>query len=141
MALIERHKEKRFGFRVRIQVNVTQVHLKDVEWLLDLTEIGRLRFSVRCYQWIVTDQKAVKWLLELLQPYFHTKENQVKIALQILNIEINSMKSLQYAARLADKLASFNVRSKNRRKNFATAIKKVSPVTTDSKEETLLYAG
>jgi len=40
MAVIERHPEKRFGFRVRLEINVTQSLRDDVAWLPDLTGIG-----------------------------------------------------------------------------------------------------
>jgi hypothetical protein len=122
MATIESHKGKRFGYRVRVSVKVTQLHLKDVDWLIPLTGIGYLRHSVRCFEWIVIDQRAAHWLLSSLAPYVRAKINQVRIALKILNSPIISQASLIKVAQLADSLSKFNVRSKSRRKNFASMI-------------------
>ena len=122
MAMLERHPEKRFGFRVRIEVKVTQHHEKDVSWLLTLTGIGYVRKNVRCYEWIVRDQKAALRLLTNIAPHVHSKTRQVKIALQILSHAMRTESDLISVARLADALSSFNVRSRYRRKNHATMI-------------------
>ena len=122
MAMLERHSEKRFGFRVRIEVKVTQHDRNDVVWLLALTGIGYIRKNVRCHEWIVRDQIAAGWLLKILAPYSHTKNQQIKIALEILNHPRKTMADLTAVAQLADALSAFNVRSKNRRKNYATMI-------------------
>ena len=122
MALLEHHSEKRFGFRVRIEVKVTQHHRNDVSWLLALTGIGYIRENVRCHEWIVRDQIAAWRLLKTIAPYTHTKTKQVKIALQILNHPKQTLADLTAMARLADTLSAFNVRSKNRRKNYAAMI-------------------
>ena len=123
MALLERHAEKRFGFRVRIEVKVTQRHKNDVAWLLNLTGIGYLRHNIRCYEWIVRDQKAVAWLLNAIIPYIRGKSQQVKLALDILKYPVQTEKDLFSVAQLADTLSAFNVRSKNRRRNYAAMIK------------------
>ncbi|KKS34175.1 MAG: LAGLIDADG homing endonuclease [Parcubacteria group bacterium GW2011_GWC2_42_12] len=122
MALLERHGEKRFGFRVRIEIKVTQHHRNDVSWLLALTGIGYIRKNVRCHEWIVRDQIAAKRLLKTLAPYSHTKNKQIKIALEILNHPKQTLVDLTAMARLADTLSAFNVRSKNRRRNYAAMI-------------------
>ena len=122
MALLERHSEKRFGFRVRVEVKVTQYHRNDIAWLLTLTGIGYVRKNVRCYEWIVRDQIAAQWLLKIIAPYTHTKIKQVKIALEILKHPMQTQADLIAVAQLADALSAFNVRSKNRRKNYATMI-------------------
>jgi len=57
-----------------------------------------------------------------LKPYLKIKKNQSCLALKILNTEIKSKKDLIYKAQLADTLASFNVRSRNRRLNYASKI-------------------
>lgn len=124
MGCIEPHKEKRFRFRVRVLAKVTQTHKKDVEWLCKTTGVGRIRKNLRTFEWVLYDQNAVKWLLEMIRPFTHTKKNQVKIGLKILATKYSTKKQLYRIACLADALSSFNVRSKNRRKNFATMIQK-----------------
>jgi len=122
MALIEKHSEKRFGFRVRVEIKITQTHKKDVCWIKKLTGIGYIRKNIRTYEWIVRDQKAVQWLTEMIIPYTHNKKKQLGYARKILTHSINTKSDLIKIARLADTLSSFNVRSRSRRKNYATMI-------------------
>jgi hypothetical protein len=122
MALIERHAEKRFGFRVRVEVNGTQYHASDVAWLPGHTGVGYIRRNLETYQWIVRDQRAVRWLLDMIAPYTRCKENQVALAIVILEHPRQSREDLIQVAKLADALSKFNVRSKNRRQNHAAMI-------------------
>lgn len=122
MALIERHSEKRFGFRVRLEINVTQFHRDDVAWPPVQTGVGYIRHNLRTYQWVVRDQKAIAWLLEMIAPYTRSKVRQVELARQILARPINVKQDLVDIARLADALSAFNVRSRLRRKNYAAMI-------------------
>ena len=122
MAVIEKHSEKLFGFRVRIEIKITQFHRQDVGWLPAETGVGRIRKNRNTHEWIVRDQKAVAWLFEMIAPYVRCKANQVAIAQQIVSRPIGSLEDLVQVARLADTLSSFNVRSRLRRKNFAAMI-------------------
>jgi hypothetical protein len=122
MAVIERHAEKRFGFRVRLEVKVTQYHREDVAWLPVQTGVGYIRRNLRTYEWIVRDQNAVAWLLEMIGPYTRCKGKQVALARQILLHPVLTREDLYQVACLADALSSFNVRSRLRRKNFAAMI-------------------
>ena len=122
MASIEPHPEKRFRFRVRVAVHITQLHERDVAWLPGLVEIGRLRVNRTTHQWVVQDQQDILWLMEQIAPYSRLKTNQIQLAKEILNRPIRSFEDLLQVARLADTLASFNVRSRNRRKNFVSMI-------------------
>jgi LAGLIDADG endonuclease len=122
MAVIERHPEKRFGFRVRLEINVTQSHHDHVAWLPDLTGVGYVRRNVRTFQWVVRDQQAAKWLLDMIAPYTRTKRNQVVLAIQILTRAIQSKEDLVEVALLADALSKFNVRSNHRRRNHAAMV-------------------
>src|SRR5262249_26134714 len=117
MALIEKHSEKRFGFRVRLGINATQCHRQDVAWLTDQTGVGYIRRNLRTYQWIVRDQQAVRWLLDMIAPFTRSKKNQVALAIKILEHRVASKEDLLELAQLADALSKFNVRSKQRRKN------------------------
>lgn len=122
MAFIERHSEKRFGFRVRLEIKVTQYHRHDVAWLLPATGVGYIRQNLRTYEWVVRDQRAVSWLIQAIAPYVHTKTKQVTIARRILRRVVRTKRDLVIMAQLADTLSSFNVRSKDRRKNYAAMV-------------------
>src|SRR5262245_7465410 len=73
MALIEPHPEKRFGFRVRMEINVTQSHRDDVAWLPEATGVGYIRQNLRTFQWVVRDQQAARWLLDMIAPFTRCK--------------------------------------------------------------------
>ena len=75
MALIEKHSEKRFGFRVRLEISITQFHESDVSWLPVETGVGYIRRNLQTYQWIVRDQQAARWLLDMVAPYSRSKRN------------------------------------------------------------------
>ena len=122
MALIERHPEKRFGFRIRLEVKATQYHECDVAWLPEQTGVGYIRRNLRTYEWIVRDQQAVSWLLAMIAPYTRCKQNQVALAIRILEHPVKSKEDLIQVAQLADALSKFNVRSKLRRRNHAAMI-------------------
>ena len=126
MAFIEKHSEKRFGFRVRTEIKITQTHEKDVLWIKQLTGIGYIRKNVRAYEWIIRDQKAVKWFAEIITPYVHGKKKQLEYLEKIFMHPNNTKDDLIKTAHLADTLSSFNVRSKNRRKNYATMIQETN---------------
>ncbi len=122
MALIERHSEKRFGFRVRLEINITQLHQEDVAWIPEQTGIGYIRRNQNTFQWVVRDQKAALWLLHQIAPYTRTKKNQVALAIEILSRSIASQEDLLEVAKTADALSKFNVRSDQRRCNTAAMI-------------------
>ena len=122
MALIERHKEKRFGFRVRVELKITQCHQSDVVWLVELTGVGRIVKNLNTYEWIVRTQREIAVLLRQLQPYVRVKREQIVLALQILDRPIRSRLDLIDIAQLADALSKLNVRSKCRRRNYAAMI-------------------
>jgi hypothetical protein len=122
MALLERHPAKRFGFRVRVWVKATQLRQHDVSWLRNELGIGQVRPSRECWEWLVKDQLAVRWLLQTIQPFARVKARQIRIALQILERRIDSLNDVQELAEWADTLAALNVRSRGRRQNTAAMI-------------------
>jgi len=122
MATIERHSEKRFGFRIRVAVKVTQKEEHTLEWFLKRYKIGSIRSNRTTYDWLVRDQGDVLHFLQAIAPYVKSKRKQLQYALQVLEMNINSQEDLVEAARLADALSRFNVRSKNRRKNYVAMI-------------------
>jgi len=64
-------------------------------------------------------------LIELLEPFILFKKNQAVIAKQILSSKILSKEDLVSVALMADTLSSYNVRSKNRRRNYSLMIQEV----------------
>ena len=122
MASIESHKEKKFGFRVRIIIKFTQKNPQLLQWIQSLLGVGYIAKNRTTFDWIVRDQQFCKEILELIQLYSRGKPQQVKIGLQILQTTIASREDLLFVARLADTLSSFNVRSSGRRKNYASKI-------------------
>ncbi|MCX6704796.1 MAG: hypothetical protein NT162_00445 [Candidatus Woesebacteria bacterium] len=127
MASIEKHNEKKFGFRVRVIIKITQSNPKILFWIQKVFLTGRIVKNRTTYDWLVKDQKDVSKTINIIKKYLKVKNKQAKIALKILNLKIISKNSLINIAKLADTLASFNVRSKNRRKNFAIKIEENIP--------------
>ena len=129
MACIEKHAEKKFGFRIRICIKISQNNLKILNWCKIKTGIGNVRFVKNNeYEWITRNQEDAKFLLELFIPYLKIKNKQAKLAQKILNTETKTIKNLLKNAKLADALSKLNVRSQGRRKNFMTMIQdSISP--------------
>ncbi len=129
MATIEHHKEKKFGFRVRVEFKLTQKDNQILKSFARKFKMGRVVCNRKketanaTYDWIVRDKNDVVKILEFIKPYSRLKKKQVLIALKILQKSILKPEDLIKSANLADTLSSLNVRSKNRRKNFATMIK------------------
>ncbi|MSR78837.1 MAG: hypothetical protein EXS59_01695 [Candidatus Taylorbacteria bacterium] len=122
MAIIEKHAEKKFGFRIRVVLKATQANPRILHWLCKKCGAGLVRKNRTTYDWLVRNQNDVRALLLALKPYIKVKNRQTVKALQLLNGVISSPKELMTAARTADALAKLNVRSKNRRVNFAAMI-------------------
>ena len=117
MATIERHKEKKFGFRVRVEVKITQKESELLKLLQSFYGIGVVRKNRTTFDWIIRDKTHVNEILNLIGPHTKAKSKQVEIARQILGLSDSSKNGLIKMARLADTLSKFNVRSKNRRLN------------------------
>ena len=127
-ATIERHPQKKFGFRVRVEIKLTQ---KDDRLLRSLARefkcgvisCNRKRDSdYSTHDWIIRDKNDCIRVLEYIGPYTRLKKRQTVLALKILRGTIVTRKDLIKYAQVADTLARFNVRSKNRRKNFVSMI-------------------
>jgi LAGLIDADG endonuclease len=122
MAIIEPHNEKKFKFRVRIQLKITQKHERDLVFLVQMLGAGSVRKNRTTSDWLTRDQKQVERILELIAPYSKMKRQQIQHALEIIHTPIQVRDDLMRVARLADSLSKLNVRSKNRRKNYAAMI-------------------
>ena len=128
MATIERHGGKKFGFRVRVEMKLTLKERKLLDTFVREFNIGHVSGNRRnteftTHDWVIRDKNHLILLLEFIKPYSRLKRKQIVLALKILRITVCMPADLLRSARLADTLSSFNVRSKNRRKNFATMIK------------------
>ena len=122
MALIEPHNGKKFGFRVRIELKITQKFKEDLVFLTDLLGCGTIRNNRTTCDWVTRDQKQIMHILGLIRPYSRTKQRQIAHAVTILSISVKKKEDVIRTARLADTLSKFNVRSANRRKNYASMI-------------------
>lgn len=122
MACIERHQEKKYGFRIRIVVKITQKDRKILDWFFDQYQMGRVTCNRTTNDWLIKDQNRVLELLENIYPYLQVKKNQANYAMQILKKSIDSKEDLLKVAELADALSCLNVRSEGRRKNYTIMI-------------------
>ena len=122
MASIESHKEKRFGFRIRTVVKITQSNVKVLEWVKERLIVGRIVRNRSTFDWIVKNQIDVLEVLNQIESFSVGKKLQIEMAKKIISSVIKSKEDLLAVARMADTLAGFNVRSKNRRKNYAAKI-------------------
>ncbi len=127
MASIERHPEKKYGFRVRVALKLTQSKPELLNWVKRKISFGHIRKNRTTYDWVVNDQKHILIILSQVIGFLRVKRKQGKLAIRILSSPCNSLEDLIRNAQLADTLASFNVRSKNRRLNFASKIQESVP--------------
>jgi len=122
MATIERHKEKRYGFRVRVIIEIAQKDRKILDWFQNQYSCGRVVLDRTTHAWIIRDQSDVYTFITQLEPYIRSKKKQASIALRILDHEVSSKEDLMSVALMADALSSYNVRSKLRRRNYSLMI-------------------
>ena len=122
MAIIEPHHEKKHHFRVRIEFKITQKEAEDLKFLPRLLGCGKIRTNRTTYDWLTRDQQQILWILNLIRPYSKMKQQQIQGAMKIIRTSIRSRKDLIRVARIADTLSKFNVRSKDRRRNFSNMI-------------------
>ena len=122
MAIIEPHREKKFRFRVRIELKITQKNKRDLTFLIQLLGCGPVRENRTTCDWITRDQKEVLRILSVIAPYSKMKKQQIQYAARIIQTSIKSKNDLMRVARLADALSKSNVRSQKRRPNYAILI-------------------
>ena len=127
MAIIEPHDGKRYKFRVRVAVKITQRDRKILDWIRTVLGIGIVRANRagqkgQTYDLHVRDRSQVQKMLSEVSPYLRVKKRQAVLAREILEKDIVTSRDLINTARKADALSRFNVRSKNRRKNFVTKV-------------------
>lgn len=127
MATIEKHREKKFGFRVRLSMKITQKDSRLLSFLAKKYGVGRIRLNRKggdyeTCDWIILNKKDLSAMFQLILPYTKTKHKQIVLAQKILKLSDATKQGLMKQARLADTLSKFNVRSKNRRKNYAAMI-------------------
>ena len=124
-ANIERHSEKKFKFRVRISLDFYQ-HKKNVSELKFIRNAlgeGYLGKSNRNTQKLsLKNQSTLKTILPELHRFTQIKKKQIEIALEILNISIETKEDLIKVAKMADKLSRLNIRASARRKNSSKII-------------------
>ena len=124
-AIIERHPEKKFRFRVRICLDFYQHqdNIRVLDYIKDYFGEGSLGKSIRnTHKLSLRNQSTLKTILSLLHKYVVIKKKQIEIALTILDYKIETKKDLIKVAKLADQLSSHNIRSKGIRKNSSEII-------------------
>ena len=122
MACIERHQGKKYGFRVRVVVKITQKERNVLDWFVNEFQVGNVVRNRTTYDWIIKDQNLIRDVLQIVKPYLQVKKNQAEYALEIVSSSIRSSHDLIRIAQLADALSRSNVRSVNRRKNYAITV-------------------
>ena len=124
-AIIERHSEKKFRYRVRVTLDFYQ-HKNNIAVLGYIRKIlgeGSLGKSIRdTHKLSIKNQTSLKRILPLLYRYSIIKKRQIELALRILNSVVLVKNDLVKNAKLADILCSFNIRSKGIRKNTSSII-------------------
>ena len=124
-AIIERHPEKKYGFRVRVCLDFYQHkdNIRVLHYIRKYFGEGSLGKSIRnTHKLSLRNQVTLKTILPLLHKYVIVKKRQIEIALRILNKNIATKSDLIRVAKLADKLSSLNIRSKSIRKNSSKII-------------------
>jgi hypothetical protein len=122
MACIEYHKEKKFRFRIRLFIKITQKNQEFLSEIRNELGWGRVRLNRQVYELNIRDQHDVCKFINFVYPYVRIKNKQLDIGKQILSKTIRSRNDLLSVARLADALSGYNVRSLNRRKNYTSKI-------------------
>ena len=124
-AIIERHPEKKFRFRVRITLDFYQ-HKSNIgvlRFIQKFLKEGSLGKSIRnTHKLSLKNQETLRRILPVLYRYSFVKKRQIELALKILQSNIGSKEDLIKVARMADQLCSYNVRSKSIRKNTSKII-------------------
>lgn len=115
---IERHKEKKYGYRVRVIMKFSQ-HTDNIyllKFLKEKIDEGNILKGDKVSELVIKSQTAIKNLLVDLQPYSILKQSQIKNALSLLNLKTSNRKSLIRSAKLANQISKHNLKSKSRKK-------------------------
>ncbi len=122
MACIEKHAEKKFRFRVRLFIKITQKTPLVLEKFKQELGFGRIRLNRHVYDYDLQDQQLIYQFIDLITPYVFVKRPQLRLAKQILDTKIENLETLIQVAQLADTLSGYNVRSSTRRRNYTSKI-------------------
>jgi hypothetical protein len=93
-----------------------------LDWFQSIYGFGRVVSNRTAYDWLIRGRKDTDRILKLSEPYLRVKTKQARLARQILVSKVNSKNELVNVALMADTLSKLNVRSKNRRSNYAAMI-------------------
>ena len=69
MACIEKHSEKKFGFRVRVILKVSQKEIGIIKWFRKTFKVGNIRKNNNIYDWQIQNQIECLRMLEIFLPY------------------------------------------------------------------------
>ena len=73
MAVIERHKEKKFKFRVRIVIKISQKSKRVLFSLAKRFKVGKVVRNRETFDWIMRNQQENYQTLLMLIPYLRVK--------------------------------------------------------------------
>ena len=84
MACIEKHAEKKFGFRIRIYIKISQNNEKILNWCKFVTGMGNVRnVKGKEYEWRIRDQIDARLLLDWLILYLRIKKRRSGMKLSV----------------------------------------------------------
>lgn len=69
MACIEKHSEKKFGFRIRLTIKITQKSKNLLEEIQKQIGLGYVRANRAVYEYDIKDQQDVGAFIDLIYPY------------------------------------------------------------------------
>ena len=129
-ASIEPHKEKKFGYRIRIVIKFSQYtgNIAILEFLQRKIGVGYISKGKELSELVIKSQSQAFELLNLLQPFLILKQKQLKLALLLLSKRIISREDTINAAKIADQISLLNLKTKSRRKHtLQTFLEAISP--------------
>ena len=94
MALIEKHSEKKFGFRVRVILKVTQRNPEVLYWIQKTTKLGNVVSNRTTNEWILRNQTEILEFLKNMVRFVRIKKKQIVIAIEILQKPVKNQKDL-----------------------------------------------
>src|SRR5258708_1473589 len=104
-------ENSRFGFRIRVIISFAQKigHEKGLKWIQNKLGIGYLyNRNDGMSELKIEGFKSIKSILTNLKPYFHFKENQVKLTLEALDIIEKNLHDLIRISEIGDQISVHN---------------------------------
>lgn len=121
IAPIEPHKEKKFGYRIRVIIKFSQYtgNITVLKFLKRKIGVGYISTNKgkETSEYVIKTQSEVLKLLKLLLPYVLLKRRQTQLAISLLDKPLLTKEEIVRAAELANKISLLNLKTKSRRKH------------------------